>query len=91
MESKGNKSENISTISGNEGQRPTYKVVILGDTDVGKSCFIKRYIENKFTENSDASVGAVFFSKKVVAKFDPKQANITIPGQQYNQQDEIKL
>jgi len=60
-------SENMSTITGTDIQRPTYKVVILGDTDVGKSCFIKRYIEGKFSEHVDSSVGAVFFSKKVRA------------------------
>ena len=76
----GPRSENISTLTGTDIQRPTYKVVILGDTDVGKSCFIKRYIEGKFSEHSDASVGAVFFSKKVNAKFDASKANVTIPG-----------
>ena len=60
-------SENMSTITGTDIQRPTYKVVILGDTDVGKSCFIKRYIEGKFSEHIDSSVGAMFHSKKIRA------------------------
>lgn len=63
-------SDNLSSLSNLDNQRPTYKVVILGDTDVGKSCFIKRYIDGKFSDNLDSSVGAVFFSKKLRAEFD---------------------
>ena len=54
--------------------------MILGDTDVGKSCFIKRYIDGKFSDNIDSSVGAVFFSKKLKAQFDKSKANEIIPG-----------
>lgn len=68
-------SDNLSSLSNLDNQRPTYKVVILGDTDVGKSCFIKRYIDGKFSDNLDSSVGAVFFSKKLRAEFDQSKAN----------------
>ena len=30
---------------------PKYKVVILGDTFVGKSCLIQRFVYNTFSEN----------------------------------------
>lgn len=73
-------SDNMSSLSGMDSQKPTYKVVILGDTDVGKSCFIKRYIDGKFSDNIDSSVGAVFFSKKLKAQFDKSKANEIIPG-----------
>lgn len=32
------------------------KVVILGDAGVGKTTFIKRYIEGQFTENISVSI-----------------------------------
>ena len=68
-------SDNLSSLSNLDNQRPTYKVVILGDTDVGKSCFIKRYIDGKFSDNLHSSVGEVFFTKKLRAEFDQSKAN----------------
>ena len=40
------------------GQIPIFKVVIVGDQHVGKTCLIKRYIEGTFTEGEDATLGA---------------------------------
>lgn len=37
---------------------PTFKVVVLGDKNVGKTSLIKRCIDNIFNENEDASMGA---------------------------------
>lgn len=43
-----------NTVSG----PPTFKVVVLGDKNVGKTSLIKRCIENVFNDNEDASMGA---------------------------------
>ena len=39
------------------------KVVIVGDSGVGKSNLIKRFTTNEFNENSKATVGVEFLSK----------------------------
>ncbi|XP_071811165.1 ras-related protein Rab-20-like [Apostichopus japonicus] len=39
------------------------KVVIIGDACVGKTTFIKRYIEGQFTENTE-TLGACFYLKQ---------------------------
>lgn len=39
------------------------KVVIIGDAFVGKTTFIKRYIEGQFTENTE-TLGACFYLKQ---------------------------
>ena len=84
-------SDNLSSITGTGEDRRTYKVVILGDKNVGKTCFIKRYIEGKFSQNEDASIGAHFFSKKLKAQYDQSKAFSTQPGMSIIQQEDIKL
>ncbi|MCQ2816333.1 MAG: GTP-binding protein [archaeon] len=42
------------------------KVVLVGDSGVGKTCMISRYIYNQFKEQSDSTLGASFASKTIV-------------------------
>ena len=44
---------------------PTFKISIVGDSSIGKSCLIYRYVENKFDDFSLPTVGLDFFSKKI--------------------------
>ena len=55
-------------MSSNEGDQkiPQCKVVLLGDSGVGKTCIISRYISNSFDANSVSTNGASYASKKVV-------------------------
>ena len=39
------------------------KIVIVGDSGVGKSNLIKRFTSNEFNENTKATVGVEFYSK----------------------------
>ena len=58
MTDKGGKSKNKSNI-------PQCKVVLLGDSGVGKTCIISRYISGQFDENSASTNGASYASKQV--------------------------
>ena len=40
----------------------TYKVVILGDSSVGKSSIINRYINKVFNDYNEPTIGAAFFT-----------------------------
>ncbi len=40
-----------------------FKIVIIGDSGVGKTNLIKRFITNTFSDNSKATVGVEFISK----------------------------
>jgi small GTP-binding protein len=41
------------------------KVVIIGDTKVGKSCILTRFDQNKFDRDRPATIGAAFLPKVV--------------------------
>ena len=42
-----------------------FKFIIIGDTNVGKSCLMLRFLENKFKTYQDPTIGVEFGSKKV--------------------------
>uniref|UniRef100_A0A1I8JQ47 EF-hand domain-containing protein n=1 Tax=Macrostomum lignano TaxID=282301 RepID=A0A1I8JQ47_9PLAT len=54
----------IVTVSGNPERM--FKVVLAGDAAVGKSSFIMRLCDNRFTENTTATLG-VDFKTKIIA------------------------
>ena len=43
----------------------TIKSVLVGDTNSGKSCIMKRYVNNKFEPNYKQTIGADFLTKEV--------------------------
>ena len=43
----------------------THKICLSGDTGVGKSSIVKRYIHEQFEEFNEATIGAAFFSKDI--------------------------
>jgi Ras-related protein Rab-5C len=43
-----------------------YKVVIIGDTSVGKSSILSRFVYNSYSDYAEHTIGASFLSKKIV-------------------------
>ena len=39
-----------------------FKIIIVGDTGVGKTNLVKRFVQNTFSLNTQATVGVEFFS-----------------------------
>lgn len=52
-------------MSDGDSKVPGCKVVLLGDSGVGKTCIISRYISGTFDENSATTNGASYCSKNV--------------------------
>ena len=48
----------------NQKQKADKKVVILGSAEVGKTCLIRRYIENTYAEGMPSTIGCSFFLKQ---------------------------
>lgn len=42
-----------------------YKICLSGDSGVGKSSIVRKYIHNQFENYSEATIGAAFFSRDV--------------------------
>ncbi|KAK1443264.1 hypothetical protein BgAZ_201400 [Babesia gibsoni] len=42
-----------------------FKLVILGDTSVGKSCLVGRFVKNTFLELQESTIGAAFMTQNV--------------------------
>jgi Ras-related protein Rab-11B len=57
--------KNNMTTDEEKNKLPNVKVVLLGDSGVGKTCIISRYISNTFDANSASTNGASYASKKV--------------------------
>ena len=60
----------ISTLSDESVKSSTKKVklVLVGDTAVGKSCLIRNYLENSFTDDYEPTVLDVYRGVKSVKK-----------------------
>ena len=41
------------------------KLVLLGDTAVGKSCLVVRFVRNEFFEFQEPTIGAAFLTQTV--------------------------
>jgi len=59
-----------------ESKVPGCKVVLLGDSGVGKTCIIARYISGSFDKNSPTTNGASFCSKNV--RFEQLDKNLLL-------------
>ena len=51
----------------------TCKVVLIGETGVGKTCIISRYVNNSFKEQVNSTLGANFLTKSIIME-DYKQS-----------------
>jgi small GTP-binding protein len=54
-----------------------YKVLLLGDTSVGKTCFLLRYTEDTFTENHISTIG-VDYKLKLLSTAPDKNIKLQI-------------
>ena len=55
----------MATSSGLNPEIPKYKLIFLGDQNVGKSCILNRFMNDTFKEDYQATIGLDFQSKNV--------------------------
>ena len=54
----------------------TFKIVMIGDSGVGKSCILLRFADDKFNENFYATIGVDFRFKNIT--IDNKSVKLQI-------------
>jgi len=55
-----------AAAGGSKGAAPLhFKLVLLGDEGVGKSCIAQRFVRRHFNEHSSPTIGASFFSQTI--------------------------
>ena len=63
----------------------TLKVVVVGESGVGTTCIIQRYIHNKFNENTESTSSTIYSYKVIDYKKYGRKINFDIwdiPGQE---------
>lgn len=65
----------MASQKGQDGSEVTAKIVLLGETAVGKSSIAARFVRNDFAPNHESTIGAAFLSHSVdlndgTVKFD---------------------
>ena len=59
----------------------TFKIVMIGDSGVGKSCILLRFADDKFNENFYATIGVDFRFKNITV--DNKSVKLQIVRKKY--------
>lgn len=58
-------SENSSQHIPGLKQKKVFKIIVLGDSGVGKTCLTFRFCEGQFLDKSEATIGVDFREKNV--------------------------
>ena len=55
-------------MNGKDNDEKAIKVILLGESGVGKTSIIRRYINNEFSQYSESTLGTTFLVKEIVKK-----------------------
>ena len=50
----------------NENDLKEIKVILLGESGVGKTCIINRYVHNLFSPEVESTLGSSFLCKEII-------------------------
>ena len=61
---------------GQEAYDELYKIVLIGDSGVGKTCMLSRFVKNSFPKNKPPTIGVEFATKTMQVKGRAVKAQI---------------
>ena len=56
-----------------------YKIVLVGDSGVGKSCLLSRFTYNEFSVESKTTIGVDFATKSVIIDGKVVKVQVSLP------------
>jgi GTPase SAR1 family protein len=57
-----------SSVAYSVHAKMNFRVIVVGDSAVGKTCLIVRYVKGTFNKNYTISLGVEFYSKMIEVK-----------------------
>ena len=57
--------DSVNDVLKKEGIKSSYKIAMLGDAGVGKTCIVNRYIENSYNYEAVSTLGANYCAKTI--------------------------
>lgn len=57
-------------------QRKVFKIIVLGDSGVGKTCLTYRFCENQFLDKSEATIGVDFRERNIKINNEDIKVNL---------------
>ena len=64
-QTKDKRGDDIDGFVAVEKQRRIFKIIVIGDSNVGKTCLTYRFCGGKFPEKTEATIGVDFREKNV--------------------------
>lgn len=58
-------SDSTNEIVPGLGQKKVFKIIVLGDSGVGKTCLTYRFCEGQFLDKSEATIGVDFRERTI--------------------------
>lgn len=55
-----------------------FKYIIIGNSGVGKSCIVNRFINNEYTDELESTIGVEFGAKVIDLENDSKNAKVKL-------------
>lgn len=70
--------ESSVTVIEKQAQRRIFKIIVIGDSNVGKTCLTYRFCCGKFPDKTEATIGVDFREKLV--DVETEQLKVIAPG-----------
>ena len=70
-----------TSSAGTESSLPEFKVILLGNSGVGKTAIVQRYDKDTFAKTHQATIGASFLSKEVALVDGAQASEFAFPSQ----------
>lgn len=74
-----------------EKQRRIFKIIVIGDSNVGKTCITYRFCGGKFPEKTEATIGVDFREKNVTVDDETIKVGFNFKSSQSTRIRNVKL